>query len=79
MMERKDHFVIGFCILKVEDNRKYRMHHLNPSRIIAKVRFVSIIKSNVMNFQNLYFFSRITSNQNIFFYEKIYLEEDTYF
>ena len=24
IMERKDHFVIGFCILKVEDNRKYR-------------------------------------------------------
>ena len=45
MMERKDHFVIGFCILKVEDNRKYRMHHLNPSQIIAKVRFVSIFKN----------------------------------
>ena len=24
IMERKDNFVIGFCILKVEDNRKYR-------------------------------------------------------
>ncbi len=39
-IEEKDNLVIGYCILKVEINRKYRLHQFKSEDVVGKSEYI---------------------------------------
>ena len=40
LMENKENLVIGFIIMKVEKNRKFRLHRFTDEQIVAKSDYI---------------------------------------
>ena len=81
LMERKDHYVIGFCILKVEENRKYRMHSLNPQQVIAKSDYIKskhiFLRTSLSNGRYVLIPTTFQPGQTTDYLLRLFCEKDT--
>ena len=66
LMETKEKLVIGFTILKVEQNRKFRLHQFSEEQIAAKSDYIKskhiFLRVTLGNFLNFLHSSNKSSN-----------------
>ena len=79
-MEQKDYLVIGFTILKVELNRKYRLHRFAESQIEAKSDYIKskhiFLRTNLKPGRYVIVVTTFSPNESTDFLLRLFSEKD---
>ena len=80
LMEKKENLIIGFTILKVEFNRKYRLHQFSDEQIINKSDYIKskhiFLRSNLPRGRYVIIVTTFEPEQSTDFLLRVFTEDD---